>query len=68
MKHELELLIKKDAWIAGWKVKEQKTFYTDIVYTLSKKQKMWDYFLKNDLDYFFQEIKLPYEIPYIETI
>lgn len=59
MKWETEQLNTIDAWIVGSKIKEEKIFFHQIVYKLALKQKLWEHFNNNNMDYFFLEIKLP---------
>lgn len=50
------------AWIAGSKHPSETVFFTQIVYTLSHKQRLWDYWDKRGMHFYFQEIELPFKL------
>lgn len=56
---EVKELTTIPAWIVGSKLKIEDTFFTQIVFSLKLKQKLWTHFLGNGMDYYFMEIDLP---------
>lgn len=57
-KFDTKNLDKSTAWIAGSKLPGESYFFTQIVYTLKHKQHLWDYWLNNGLDFYFEEVEI----------
>jgi len=57
-----EELETQTAWIAGSKHKSEQVFFHQIVYKLQHKQRLWDFWSKNGIDYFFIEIEIPFRL------
>lgn len=59
-KHELPELETKTAWLIGSKLPGEPSFFTQLVFTVAHKQRMWTMFLQNGNDYYITEIQIPF--------